>query len=225
MKAATQADRLASPFEPALKAHCSELPPALREQYLLPVEAPYRLRLEGTMDCIWHRPAWLWPMFLLLAQFDILFPETGAHIPARMDVIGGRDAQGRPYQHWNRSYRFPAVTRRFNAIMAYDEKQRCVVEWLGPAHVGQILWSVTFVRPNAIEIVSAACQLRLGSLRLPLSRLLYPSVRAVETALDEDTIHIDLRTSHPWLGDIFGYEGTFHLLRISKNDSKRPSGG
>lgn len=220
MKAATHANQLASPFEPALKTHCSELPPALREQYLLPVETPYYLRLEGAMDRIWHRPAWLWPMFLLLAQFDILFPETGANIPARMDVIGGRDALGRPYQHWNRSYSFPAVTRHFNAVMAYDEKQRCVVEWLGPAHLGQILWRVTFVQPDAIEIVSTGCQLRLGSLHTSLAEFLYPSVRAVETALNDDTIHIDLRTHHPWLGDIFGYEGNFHLLRVLKNDSK-----
>lgn len=165
------------------------------------------------MDRIWHRPAWLWPFFWLLIWADLLFPETGTAIPATM-VLTGHGAPDANYQSWERTFLF-ATPRRFNAVMAYDAAQGRVVEQLGPGHMLHMAWDVRFIPPATIEIVTCGCVLHVGRWRLALPSFLYPTVRAVETALPDcdDRIHIDLLMTHAWLGDIFGYDGTFVLRR------------
>src|SRR5215510_14995787 len=186
-----------SPFGALFAAYPATLPAVLRDHYLVAADTPYRVVLEGAMDRIWHRPAWLWPFFWCLIWIDLLFPETGAHIPATMTVAGQRTADGQEYQSWDRTFAFPPL-RRFNAIMVYDPVQSCVVERLGPGHLLQMAWTIRFLAPASIEIVTSNCTLRLGQWRLRLPDFLYPAVRAVETAvLDQpDTIHIDLLMRH-----------------------------
>ncbi len=205
-----------SPFDQIFAAYVETLPSVLRDHYLVSADTPYRVVLEGTMDRIWHRPAWLRPFFWLLIWMDLLFPETGTQIPATMTVTGQRTTNGQDYQTWDRTFVFPPL-RRFNAVMVYDPLQSCVVERLGPGHLLQMAWSIRFVAPASIEIVTSNCTLRLGRWRLRLPHFLYPSVRAVETALldQPDTIHIDLMMTHAWLGPIFGYDGRFRLRRES----------
>jgi uncharacterized protein DUF4166 len=205
-----------SPFGALFAAYVEPLPAVLRDHYLVSADTSYRVVLEGTMDRIWHRPAWLWPFFWLLIWMDLLFPETGTQIPATMTVTGGRAANGHDYQTWDRTFKF-ASHRHFNAIMVYDSEQNCVVERLGPGHRLQMAWAIHFLAPASIEIVTTNCTLRLGRWRVQLPHVLYPSVRAVETALldQPDTIHIDLAMTHVWLGPIFGYDGTFILRHES----------
>lgn len=87
-----------SPFGPLFAAYPETLPVALRDHYLVSADTPYRVVLEGAMNRIWHRPAWLWPFFWLLIWIDLLFPETGTQIPATMTVTGQRTADGHEYQ-------------------------------------------------------------------------------------------------------------------------------
>jgi hypothetical protein len=201
----------ASPFSIVLEPCKDDLPVAFREQFLLPVDALYEVVLEGSMDRIWHRPLWLRPFLWLLAWFDILFPETGVDVPASMIISGGRDEQQLPYHRWDRTFSF-TKPRYFNAIMAFSPHARCVVERLGPRGSIEVRWHIHFRPPLTIEIISSDCYFKAGNRRIPLPA--YPTVRAVETALDETLIHVDLTVSHPWLGDVFGYEGVFHLRRL-----------
>ena len=154
-------------------------------------------------------PNWLTPLLGVLSWFDILFPETGTNIPARMDIIGGRDKQGRPFQRWNRGFTFPQVFRRFNAIMTYDDDRKSVIEVMGPAGVIQIEWKVAFEPPDTIRIETSRCYLVIGLLKLRLPALLHPSVVAIETTHGDMTMHVDLRVSHIFFGEVFGYDGTF----------------
>jgi hypothetical protein len=203
-----------SPFSPVLAAHIQALPAVLHDHYLVTADASYRVVLDGTMDRIWHQPAWLWPFFWLLTWLDLLFPETGQNIPATMIVTGHRTSVGQAYQTWDRTFAFPKL-RHFDAIMTYDPAHTCVVEHLGPAHLLRMTWDIRFCPPAAIEIVTTGCAFHLGRWRVALPQFLYPSVHAVETAvLDRnDTIHIDLTMAHAWLGPIFGYAGIFVLRR------------
>jgi hypothetical protein len=113
---------------------------------------------------------------------DLLFPETGTQIPATMIVTGWRTANGHDYQTWRRTFAF-SVRRRFNAIMVYDSEQNCVVKRLGPGHRLQMAWTIRFLAAASIEIMTSNCTVRLGRWRVQLPPALYPSVRAVETAL------------------------------------------
>jgi hypothetical protein len=85
----------------------------------------------------------------------------------------------------------------------------------------QMAWDIQFQPPATVAIVTTGCALRLGGWALPLPRLLYPSVRAVETALLDrpSAIHVDLTMAHPWLDPIFGYAGTFVLRREPLGDA------
>lgn len=213
---------LQSPFAPVLAEWGAALPVQFREQFLLAVDAPYEVVLEGRMDEVWHRPAWLKPLFWLLALVDVLFPDVGRDVPAAMVISGSRDAQHYPCHAWKRTFAFP-TPRRFNAIMTVNPAAGCVVEQMGPGGMLEMAWEVAFQPPDQMHIQTRGCALRLGRWRLPLLSWMYPEVRAIERAVPEGSaqIHIDLTVSHPWLGAIFGYHGTFTLRREEKNEQQR----
>lgn len=210
-----------SPFETILAPHRDILPPALKAQYLTPVDAGRTVHFNGTSDRVWHRPRWLWPFFWALAWFDVIFPETGVNIPATMELTSARDRYGLPYQRWNRVFAF-ARPRRFNAVMAWDVQRRCVAEHFTSMQLLSMVWEISFHAPARLEIVTSTCHINLGPLQIPLQRFFHPHVRVVETALDDETIHVDLTMSHPFLGDIFGYSGTYKVEVASAAGNSHP---
>jgi hypothetical protein len=190
------------------------LPPAFREELLLSAEAGYRVVLRGRMDRVWRRSAWLWPFFWLLAYANILFPETGNDIPASMVITAGRDKDGQPYHSWRRTFNFK-TRRRFNATMIYDQRLRRVVEKMGPGGMFRMAWDVQFKAPGTLLIDTTGCLLRLGPIRVWLPDWLCVSVRAVQQTRSgqDNLVSVELTVSHPMLGPLFGYEGTFALER------------
>ena len=210
-------DAAASPFSPVLSDDEVVLPAAFREQFLLAPEDPHSVLFEGRMDWVWRRPSWLWPVFWLLTRPRILFPETGADVPATMIVAAGRDRRGRPYQRWSRTFAF-SPPRQFDATMAYDAARGQIVELFGRAGQLEIAWDVRFRPPDTIEITTRGVALRLGRRRLQIPRALGVAVWAVERAdrCRDDTVTIDLRLSVPLLGAVFGFAGTFRLRRIAR---------
>lgn len=54
---------LNSPFEPVLGSEEIELPEVFQKQFLSAVDGNPEIILEGRMDKVWHRPAWLRPIF------------------------------------------------------------------------------------------------------------------------------------------------------------------
>jgi uncharacterized protein len=206
-----------SPFFPALAGAGEDIPRVLRDQYLVEPGDNYRVVLEGTMDRIWHQPFWLWPLFLLLAAFDILFPEQGSNIEASMIVEGLHDGQGGGAQTWRRTFRFRRP-RRFDATMAFDLRLARVVERMCPGGVLEVVWNVTFEPPATIRIVTEGIRFGVGRCRIALPRWATVEVRVSETALGDrsDMIAVDLAVRQQWLGEIFGYAGRFQVRREVK---------
>jgi len=199
---------LASPFEPDLGPHRDELPQAFVDQYLFSPQE--RVVLDGTMERVWRRGRWLWPLFWLAASSDLLFPETGAGVPVTVEI----GATGSPPIHrWRRSFRFPNRTRRFTSRMEYDERLARVVEAIGPGGALAIAWEMRFEPPSTLHFDAAGWVLRIGPWRLRLPQWLLGSGRAVETAdlSRPGAIRIDFAVSHPLLGDVFGYSGLFQV--------------
>ncbi|KAA3647193.1 MAG: DUF4166 domain-containing protein [Chloroflexi bacterium] len=207
--------KFSSPFDPLFQDIVEDLPTAFKHQFLHAVDDQTDVVFEGQMDEVWHRPKWLWPFFWLSAQFDILFPETGSNVPATMKLVSSRDKNQQALQRWERTFHFKKL-RYFNATMAYDNAQKSVVEWMGPGNSTEIVWDIEFHPTEKIEIITKGCNLKIGKLRAPLLKWFYPQVKATETAIGEDMIHIDLEVSHPLLGNIFGYHGNFKLQIIPK---------
>jgi hypothetical protein len=198
-----------SPFAPVLAERADELPPVFRDQFLTRLEPGSRLVLDGTMDRVWRRRRWLRPLFSLLARADLLFPETGRDVPARLVI----DSTSGTSHRWRRTFDF-VRTRRFDATMTYDPVLRRVVESLGRV---EIAWRVEFQPPARIEIVTGRARLRLAGFALTLPGWLTPAVHAIEDAdpARTDALHVELSLGHPWLGPVFGYGGDFRLRRES----------
>lgn len=220
------ATSIASPFGPSLEPHIEALPPAFREQFLLSPEAPYQIVLEGQMHRIWHRPRWLGPLFWTLGKFNILVSETGENISTRVVIAAGRDTHGQPYQTWKRMFRFQKP-RYFNTRVVYDPHVQRAAECVGPAGVLRMVDDVQFHPPAMLEMNVYAWVLQLGRWRLQmprgLGRWLFMVVHTLQRADDShgDTFHVDLKVSHPLLGPVFGYEGTFQIKRHNPLDEAR----
>jgi hypothetical protein len=205
-----------APFSPLLEPIATQLPLSFREQYLIPVDAPYQVVLGGHMARVWHRPAWLWPVFWFLARGDVLFPETGENIPTTLIITATRDPNGIPIEIWQRTFHFPHQNRRrYTSTMRYDPGTKCVVELQGPGNIFQEDAQVRFTPPATIEWRTVASTLRIGRLRLQLPRRAWISAHIVQQAdlARVDTSHITLTLTHGLLGPIFGYEGTFRVAR------------
>jgi hypothetical protein len=158
------------------------------------------------MERIWHRPAWLWPVFWLLTRPNILFPEVGTDVPAKMTIVAERDGHGQPCQRWDRTFAF-RTPRRFDAVMGYDPERGQIVELFGRRELLEIAWEVRFHPPDTMEIATRRVALRLGRRRLPIPRPFCVTVRAMECAARDDLITIELHLAVLLLGTIFGYEG------------------
>lgn len=191
-----------SPFAAVLDE--AGLPAALREQFLVPDDASYRILLRGRMDRVWHRPRWLKPFLHLLARWNMIFPETGTDVPSWLVIA----PDGRGGQVWRRTFRF-AVLRRFDALMLWDGTH--VVE---RTRVADILWNVSRPDRDTIEIETVGAAVRIGRMAVRVPRAFVPHVRAVERASGDHRISIDLTMCVPGLGPVFGYSGTFEVSRV-----------
>lgn len=206
---------IGSPFErvPPISNRAS-LPAAFRAQFLGTPEDGTQAFLVGTMDRVWHRYRWLTPILWLLAQANTLFPETGRNVPATMTVRSYRDRRCQPWQSWQRTFTFVQRRRHFDARMTVDLVHGRAVEHTGPGGLLEVPWRID-LREDRLQIDALSVALRLGSLRLRLPDVCCVRVRAIETAdpAHPNQIQIDLSLTHPWLGPVFGYDGTFRVER------------
>jgi hypothetical protein len=167
------------------------------------------------MERVWRRGRWLWPFFWLAAWSEMLFPETGIDVPVTVDI---RQAGSRVQHIWRREFRFPGgCRRRFTSRMEYDARLGRLIEGVGPGGVLAIAWEMRFEAPATLHLDAAGWVVRLGRMRLRLPAWILGSGRAMETAdlAKLGTIHIDFTVSHPFLGDVFGYVGTFTVNRVA----------
>jgi len=189
-----------------------------RNQFVNPINFGDAVVFEGKMDDVWHRPPWISSLLWLSSFVNILFPETGRNVPARLVISPLKTGDRRSVQRWRRTFRFPRV-RRFNATVAYDARRRAVIESMGPAGMLETDWSVQFVAPDQMLIESRGAYLRIAFIRVPLPAVLTPRVRVVQTAVPgvPDTVNVHFSIRHVLLGEIFGYQGSFRGTRRSRH--------
>lgn len=197
------------------------LPLAFREQFLATPERDYDVVLEGVMRRIWHRPAWLKPLFVFLGWLGILVPRTGVDIPARLEVTPGYLPDGSPYQEWNRTFAFqPPI--HFNTRVVYDQRQDNLADQVGPGRRLHMVWKGRYLPPRTFTLETVTNAIRLGGKTLYLPRWIWlpllGRVQFVQIAREqaEDTVDVDLRILHPLFGEVFGYQGTFRTVRHPK---------
>jgi small multidrug resistance pump len=194
-----------SPFAPVLGNYRRRLARPLADQFL-GADRCHRVRLVGSMHQIWRRHGWLRPLFSLLAWAEILFPETGRDVPVSLTI----EADGHGADVWRRTFTF-ARERRFNATMAYQGST--VIERLGPRGMLEVPWHLCVQSDDAIQITTGETRLRIGPLRLRFPRWLRFTVGALQRARAQGRMDLELVVTHPRLGRVFGYSGTFTVRR------------
>jgi Domain of unknown function (DUF4166) len=156
----------------------------------------------------------LWPFFWVASWSELLFLETGSDVPVTVDI---RAVGAPPIRHlWRRDFRFPGEQRRrFTSRIEYDERLGRVIEAVGPGRALAIAWDIRFEPPATLRLNCAGRVLRLGRWRIRLPEWLPGSGWGVETAdpSPPGRIRIDFAVPHPILGDVFGYAGSFMVLR------------
>jgi|SRR5579859_896955 len=210
-----------SPLEPIFASFTGQIPLEFREQFLHSVDYPYGMLLEGLMHDVWHKPGWLGPVYWVLGKLGILVPYNGREVPTTVRIVPGVYANGRLFHRWERTLRFEKPVR-FNTTFIYDSGLRTVVEMVGPGETIAIAWTCRFVPPGRLTLDTQACALSIGSRRLWLPRrlwrLMFGTMHFTQDAdaARDDMAHINLLISHPLLGEVFGYRGTFRTVRTPK---------
>lgn len=174
------------------------------------------------MHRVWHRPRWLAPLFRVLGRMRILVPETGEEVPTTLTVRPGWSRMDGLFHVWDRTFSFPGRPVRFPTTIIYDPEIGQVVDLVGPRDWLYMVWKARFHAPDRFTLDTHSIALRIRGRRLWLPtwmwKLAFGTVRFWQVAdtMDGDRVRIDLLITHPILGRIFGYEGTFRTLRIPK---------
>lgn len=211
--------RTSSPMDAVFAKHSGcPIPDAFKEQFLATPERDYDVVLEGVMHRIWHRPAWLKPLYVLLGWLGILVPRQGQNIPTKLVVVPGYLPNGEPYHEWNRTFAFdPPI--QFNTTVVFDTKIGNIADQVGRGRFLHMVWDGKFLPPRSLTLdtITNAIRIRGRIFYLPkwVWLLLLGRVKFIQQAHpdDESVVDVDLRIVHPVLGEVFGYSGTFRAVR------------
>jgi len=217
---------MSSPLDPVFAGH-TRVPFAFAEQFFHREDLPYGMRLEGVMHRVWHRPRVLGPLFRLLGRMGVLVPEQGREVPTTLTVRPGCSRRDGVYHVWDRTFAF-ARPVRFRTTIIYDPRNGQVVDLVGPRDWLYMVWKARFHPPDRFTLDTEACALRIGGRKLWMPtwmwKLLLGTVTFSQVAdsMEGDTVRIDLLITHPVLGRIFGYTGTFRTVRTPRDEARLP---
>jgi hypothetical protein len=210
-----------SPLEFVFAGH-DRIPFAFVEQFLHGEDLPYAMKLDGTMHRIWHRPAILAPLFWALGKIGILVPHNAEKVPTELVVTPGRSTTDGVYHIWDRTLLFNKPVR-FRTTIIFDASINKVVDLVGPRNVLYMVWEAKYHPRDKFTLDTHSCAFRLGRLKLWMPRWLWKFLLGTVTFSQivdpekDDTVHIDLLIKHPLFGRIFGYEGSFKVVRTDKS--------
>ncbi|MDA0563415.1 DUF4166 domain-containing protein [Streptomonospora sp. S1-112] len=212
-------------FRRALGADFDRLHPRLRRRFSTGLATGEACLGRGTMDRIWRGGAWVQPFLLVGALRNILVPRTGRGVAFTIENTPYRDSFGRQAVSFVRTFALPGGARRFDAAMVYSPERGCVVDYLGTHHHLAVDLHPGVDAHGALVIRSGAQRLREGPLDVGLPGLL-SGAALVRESYDEAAgcFRVSVRVSHPVLGAVFGYEGSF-TVRYVALERHRPGPG
>lgn len=203
-------------YERALGSDFERLHPRVRERFGASSADAVDQIGRGSMDEIWRGRPYTLPFLCLGMWRRIMFPSSGLDVPFTVENYFYVDSLGRETVTWIRTFRFPHGARRFDAYMIWSEARGCVVDYLGThQHLAVDIH---------LEVDEATRGLRLRSgeqrfyerrvgFRFPMA---FSGYADVCEWFDDDAgcFRIDVRVTNPRWGRLFGYRGSFDVVRI-----------
>ena len=205
-----------SPWEPIFADSFEGMPEQFRNQFLRAPEEAFVPVMSGTVR-VWHRPHWLGPVFRRLAREGILVASEGEHVAMTLTMVPRRAADGRPYNLCARTFEF-GPPAHFDTVKLWDARLSRLVEYVGRSRRLFVVWRTTQAAPGLISFETERIALVVRTRRFWLPdwfwRACIGVTRFVQAANpDGRTIDIRFRLTQSLLGDVFGYEGTFAVVR------------
>lgn len=170
---------------------------------------------KGTMDLVWHAKWATLPLYAGTLR-HIMFPQSGRDIPFTIENYAYVDRFGRETVTWIRKFKFPRGIRRFDATMVYCEQRSCIVDYLGNRQHLAVDLELDAAPGGGVQIHSGEQRFYEGKVGFKVPALLTGQAAVREEYDDEiGKYRIQVQVTHPLLGPIFKYAGTFEACLIA----------
>lgn len=198
-------------FERGIGPDFEKLHPMLQRRFGVSVEKGLACVGTGVMHEIRRSPWWARPFLLLGATRNIMFPESGAEVPFRIDNYPYVDDFGRETVTFVRTMQVGrGRRRRFDATMIYSEARRCVVDYLGTHQHLPVDLELSVTERGGLRLVSGEQRFYEGPIAFRFPLLLSGRAFLTEHYDDERGLYvIDLEVRNRIVGLLFGYRGEF----------------
>ena len=206
-----------SPWEAVFADHLDRMPSQFVDQFLRSPDEQFVPLIIGTMSRVWHRPRWLRPAFEWLAEHGILVSGEGSDVPMTLTMLPRCSSSGRPYNICLRLFEFGRPAR-WNTIKTWDPTLRRLVEYVGRRRRLMVVLDTSYDGAGVLTFETERIAVRFARrlIWLPpwLWRATMGTMRFVQSARpDGRTIDISLTLTQSLLGAVFGYEGSFEIVR------------
>ncbi|MFD7911486.1 DUF4166 domain-containing protein [Streptomyces sp. NPDC059752] len=174
---------------------------------------------RGTMERIWHGPAYVKPFLRLGGVRNILVPHEGRNVPFVIENLPYLDSFGRETVTFVRTFQLPGGAHRFDATMVHSPERDCVLDYLGThQHLASDL-HMSAEPDGSLLIRSGEHRFREGPLDVRVPDLIGGEAE-VRESFDETTgrFRIRVRVVNRRFGPLFGYEGTFAASYVDARD-------
>jgi len=186
-----------------LNKHWDELPPALQAHYQHSNNID-----KGEMDI--EYPKFMQLQLNFMRLFGALINRQGKAIPTTVE----KNMQGNT-QYWTRTVTFPdGKVVLFKSHWVYTEGNE-LIEYINSFSGLRMALSV---KNNQLHYEGKSYVLKLGQWKINIPEwLVLGHTSIVEKALDEHRFSMDFRLTHPILGRVFRYSGTFSTQETGAN--------
>ena len=204
-------------FQLALGTDFDRLHPQMRRRFGFTSSDQTGCIGSGVMGQIWRRGSWMVPFLWLGTHRHVLFPDRGTDVPFTIENYAYLDSFRRETLTFVRTFEIrPTRRRRFDATMVYNPDRGCVVDYLGThQHLAvavrlAVAARVAVDQHGGLWVRSGRFRLLEGRLSVPI-----PAVAAGRAQLhewydeNEQRFRIEVQISHPWVGPMLGYSGSF----------------
>lgn len=164
---------------------------------------------RGAYEVAGPSKPWLAPLFSLAAPGHALFGERGHDVGLTVVNVPHRDGRGRLCLSSTRSFDFAGVTRTMEDTMLAG-RDGLLHDFLGRRRFLEVSLRLSVSPEGWLRMRSVGTWFWLGRIRIPVPRLLSARVDLTERWDSASASQkVDVTLTHPVLGRVFEYRGSF----------------
>jgi len=206
-------DSSVSIYRQALGAQWDRLHPVIRRHYDL--KAGEKREVEGTLHV--HHMRMLTPILHITSRFGLLFPEQGRNVHTTLINEAADDAHGQSIVAWKRCLHFKRSDgterkRRFDSVVKLLPRGADELLLERVALNQAVAMRVNVDERGALIYESAGFYTIVGEILIPVPTPSRLFIREWAHPTEPDRFCMGFQMTVPLFGDVFGYEGDFHIV-------------